>query len=329
MFSCENNASISTTKAQASAESKDPLPSWNEGETKTAIMSFVEAASTKGSEGYVPVEDRIVTFDNDGTLWSEQPMYFQFFYALYQVKEMSKDHPEWKDKEPFKSIMNDDMDGVMKSGMEGLMQIVMQSHAGLDIETYRSMVSNWMNNAKHPRFKVAFKELVYQPMLELIEYLKDNEFKVFIVSGGGVDFMRVWAPEVYGIPSDQIIGSSLKAKFTYEDGKAQITKLPELNFIDDKEGKPVGIHQYIGKKPVMAVGNSDGDLQMLQYCDSNAYNSFQLYVHHTDEQREWAYDRESHVGQFDVGLDEAQAKGWTLVDMKKDWKYVYPFELKK
>ncbi len=314
-------------KRKNQKEEKDPLPSWNEGVAKSAIIDYITSVATKGNASYIPIEDRIATFDNDGNLWAEQPAYFQLYFALAQIKSMAKDHPEWKDQEPFKSVLKGDMEGIMASGMKGLMEIIMNSHAGKTSDDYRVSVQTWLETAKHPRFNVGYNELIYQPMLELLEYLRANDFKVFIVSGGGVDFMRVWATEAYGIPSDQIIGSSIKAEFSYVEEKAEIVKIPELNFIDDKEGKPVGIYQHIGKKPVFASGNSDGDLQMLQYCDSNTYPSFQLYLHHTDEDREWAYDRESHVGKLDKGLDEAQAKGWTVIDMKKDWKYVFPFEL--
>lgn len=310
-----------------SVETKDPLPSWNNGTTKSAIIDYIKSVTSDGSASFIPIEDRIATFDNDGNLWAEQPAYFQLFFALDQIKAQEDDHPEWKDQEPFKSVLNNNMDGVMKSGMHGLMEIIMNSHAGTTSEDYRAAVSQWLSSAKHPRFGVGYNELIYQPMLELLDFLRANQFKVFIVSGGGIDFMRVWATEAYGIPSHQIIGSSIKAEFSYSDGKAEIIKIPELNFIDDKEGKPVGIYQHIGKKPVFASGNSDGDLQMLQFCDSNSYPSFQLYLHHTDEEREWAYDRDSHIGKLDKGLDEARAKGWTVIDMKKDWKIIFPFQL--
>ena len=326
--SCNNQSSSTNAVENSTNQTQDPLPSWNEGDAKSNIIAFVEKVTTPGAD-FVPVEDRIATFDNDGTLWAEQPAYFQLFFAIDQVKAMAKDHPEWNEQEPFKSVLNDDMEGVMASGMKGLMEIIMTSHAGLTEEAFNTSVESWLAQAKHPRFNVAYNQLIYQPMLELLDYLRANDFKVFIVSGGGVDFMRVWATEVYGIPSDQIIGSSIKAKFTFNAGKAEITKLPEMNFIDDKEGKPVGIHQYIGKKPIFASGNSDGDLQMLQYTDSNSCPSFQLYLHHTDVEREWAYDRDSHVGKLDKGLDEAKAKGWTVIDMKNDWKTIFPFQMEK
>lgn len=321
--------STSNGPVTISVESEDPLPSWNDGATKSAIIDYIKLVTTDGSDSFIPIEDRIATFDNDGNLWAEQPAYFQLFFALDQIKAQADDHPEWQEQEPFKSVLNDDMDGVMKSGMHGLMEIIMNSHAGTTSQEYRSAVSQWLSTAKHPRFGVGYDELIYQPMLELLDFLRANQFKVFIVSGGGIDFMRVWATEAYGIPSDQIIGSSIKAEFSYSDEKAKIIKIPELNFIDDKEGKPVGIYQHIGKIPVFASGNSDGDLQMLQYSDSNSYPSFQLYLHHTDAEREWAYDRDSHIGKLDKGLDEARAKGWTVIDMKNDWKTIFPFQLEQ
>ncbi len=306
-------------------ENNDPLPSWNESDSKSNIIAFVEKVTTPGPD-YVPAEDRIATFDNDGTLLAEQPAYFQLIYALDQVKKLAKNHPEWKEQEPFKSVLNDDMQSLMASGMKGLMEIVMNTHAGITDEDFINRVENWLTTAKHPRFNVAYNQMVYQPMLELLDYLRANDFKVFIVSAGGVDFMRVWATEAYAVPSDQIIGSSIKAEYSNDDGNAEILKLPEINFVDDKEGKPVAIHQYIGKKPIFASGNSDGDLQMLQYTDSNTYPSFQLYLHHTDAEREWAYDRDSHIGKLDKGLDEANAKGWTVIDMKNDWNTIFPFQ---
>lgn len=325
IFSCKEDKKATPIEPETVVVS-DPLPSWNEGKTKNDILAFVKNVTTEGSSGFVPVENRIATFDNDGTLWSEQPAYFQLFFALDKIKLMAEDHPEWKSTEPFKSVLADDMEGIMKSGEKGLVQLMMTSHANTTAEEFEESVKNWMKTAKHPRFNQPYNTVVYQPMQELLDYLKAHGFKNFIVSGGGIDFMRAWAPETYGIPSNQIIGSSINAKFDYTDGNASIIKMPELDFNDDKAGKPVGIYQHIGKKPIFAAGNSDGDLQMLQYTDSNTYPSFQLYVHHTDAEREWAYDSESHIGQFNIGLDEAIAKGWTLVDMKNDWKTIFSFQ---
>ncbi len=307
--------------------SPDPLPSWNEGDTKNAIIDFVNRVTVDGSPDFVPVANRIATFDNDGNLWSEQPLYFQLSFALDRVKELASDHPEWKQKQPFKGVLEEDMNAVLASGTHGLLEIVMASHAGMSSLEFDRIVKNWLATSRHPRFNRPYTELVYQPMLELLDFLRDNEFKVFIVSGGGVEFMRSWVPEVYRIPSDRIVGSSIKTEFSYENGDARILRLPEIDFIDDKAGKPVGIHKFIGKKPIFASGNSDGDLQMLQYTASNSLPSFMLYLHHTDADREWAYDRKSHIGKLDKGLNEAADRGWTVIDMKRDWKLIYPFEL--
>lgn len=334
IVSCKNSdkqpeAETGADKAATEIQLEDPLPSWNEGEVKSSIIDFVKTVTDEGSTGFVPVEDRIATFDNDGNLWAEKPAYFQLFFALDRIKQMAPEHPEWKDKEPYKSVLNDDMEGLSASGLKGLLELVMVGHGNMTEDQYRAVVKEWLEQSKHPRFNKPYNQLIYQPMLELLDYLRANEFTLFIVSGGGIDFLRVWATEAYGIPSHQIVGSSLKSKFRYENGVGEIVKLPEVNFVDDKEGKPVGIHQHIGKKPIFASGNSDGDLQMLQYTDSNTYPSFKLYLHHTDSIREFAYDRESHVGKLDKGLDEAREKGWPVIDMKKDWKVVFPFEKNK
>ena len=305
----------------------DPLPSWNDGETKSAILAYVQGVTEEGSANFVPIEDRIATFDNDGNLWSEQPAYFQLFFAIDRVKAMADEHPEWKNKQPYKAILENNMDELMKQGEHGLLEIVMATHSGMSSEEFEEEVRNWLATAKHPRFNQPYNALIYQPMLELLEYLRANDFKTFIVSGGGVDFMRVWTEDAYGIPPYQVVGSTIKTEFDYNNGQALIKKMPALDFIDDKEGKPVGINKFIGKRPIFASGNSDGDLQMLQYADSNDYQSFMLYLHHTDAEREWAYDRNSHIGRLDKGLDEGAAKGWTIIDMKNDWKTIYPFQL--
>lgn len=312
----------------ASTEVKeDPLPSWNDGTTKEAIKEFVQKVTDPTSPDFVEVEDRIATFDNDGNLWSEQPAYFQLFFAIDRVKAMAEEHPEWRSKQPYKAILENNMDELMKQGEHGLLEIVMATHSGMSVEEFEEVVRNWLATAKHPRFNQPYNALIYQPMLELLEYLRANEFKTFIVSGGGVDFMRVWTEDAYGIPPYQVVGSTIKTEFDYNNGQALIRKMAELDFIDDKEGKPIGINKFIGKKPIFASGNSDGDLQMLQYADSNEYPSFMLYLHHTDNEREWAYDRDSHIGRLDKGLDEAAEKGWTVIDMKNDWKVIYPFDL--
>ena len=324
----EQTQTDATAAEQAAAIQIDPLPSWNDGEVKQAIVSYVQGVTNPESDTFIPVADRIATFDNDGCLWSEQPAYFQLFFAIDRVKALASDHPEWKEEQPFKAVLENDMKTLASFGEHGLLEIVMATHAGNTVDEFEQIVKDWLAVAKHPRFDRPFTDLVYQPMLELLGYLRDNGFKTFIVSGGGIEFMRPWVENVYGIPRDQVVGSSIKTEFVIEDGKPQIRRLPAIDFIDDKAGKPVGINRFIGRKPVFAAGNSDGDLQMLQWTDSNSYPSFQLYVHHTDADREWAYDRESSVGRLDKGLEEAAAKGWTVVSMKDDWKVIYPFEIK-
>lgn len=326
--SCQQQASseVIVDTIQSVAQ-KDPLPSWNEGTTKDAITSYVEDVTNPISPNFIEVADRIATFDNDGTLWSEQPAYFQLFFAMDRVKELFAEHPEWKDQQPYKAVLENDMEALASQGLKGLLQIVMASHADITTDEFESIVKSWISTAKHPTRERLYTELIYQPMLELLDFLKKHQFKTFIVSGGGIEFMRPWVEEVYGIPKDQVVGSSIKTQYNYNDGNPVIERLPEMDFIDDKEGKPVAINRFIGRKPVLAGGNSDGDLQMLQWTDSNDLPSLQLYVHHTDSVREWAYDRNSHIGQFDKGLDEATQKGWTIIDMAKDWKVIYPFEL--
>ena len=325
---CQDQSSqVEPAAVEVKAEVVDPLPNWNDTPTKQAIISFVDQVTDPESTHFVPVPDRIATFDNDGNLWSEQPAYFQLFFAMDRVKATANEHPEWQDQQPYKAVLEDDMEALVATGEHGLLELVMASHAGMTGTEFAATVKDWLQTSLHPRFDQPYNALVYQPMLELLDYLRANDFKTFIVSGGGVDFMRVWTEEVYGIPPDQVVGSTIKSEFDYNDGDAVIRKLPEMDFIDDKAGKPVGIYKFIGKKPIFASGNSDGDLQMLQYTDSNDYSSFQLYLHHTDAEREWAYDRDSHIGRLDKGLDEAREKGWTVIDMKTDWKLIYPFQL--
>ena len=307
----------------------DPLPSWNDGLSRKAIISFVNEVTDETNPNFVKPSDRIATFDNDGTLWSEQPLYFQFQFALDRIKALASDHPEWKDNKLLQAVVHDDMNTVMESGMKGLMEIIMTSHAGMTTEEFEQIVKHWITTAKHPRFNQPYNNLVYQPMLELLSYLRANGFKTFIVSGGGIEFMRPWVNEVYGIPPEQVVGSSIKVKYEMTDTGPVLKRLPELDFIDDKEGKPVGIHKFIGKRPIAAFGNSDGDLQMLQWTEGGKGENLMVYIHHTDVEREWAYDRESHIGRLDKGLDEAIEKGWTVVDMKNDWKVIYPFEQNK
>jgi hypothetical protein len=306
----------------------DPLPSWNDGASKEAIVAFVEKVTTPGAPGFVPVPERIATFDNDGTLWAEQPSYFQGLFALDRVKALAPQHPEWKTQEPFASLLRGDLKKALAGGDRALLELVMATHAGMTTEEFEKVVRDWIATARHPVTKRPYTEMVYQPMLELLAYLRASGFKTFIVSGGGVEFMRPWAEQVYGIPREQIIGSSIKTKFELRDGAPVLVRLPEVQFVDDKAGKPVGINAHIGRRPVAAFGNSDGDLQMLQWTAAGSGPRFCLYLHHDDAAREWAYDRESSVGKLDQGLDEAKARGWTVVSMKGDWKVVFPAEKK-
>jgi len=316
-------AMASTT---ALAQSGDPLPSWNEGKTKRSIVDFVARVIRARSPEFVTPAERIATFDNDGTLWAEQPLYFQFLFAADRVKAEATQHPEWKEKEPFKSLLGGDMKGALAGGERALMEIMVAGHSNMTTEEFEPVVKNWLATAKHPKTGRLYTEMVYQPMLELLAYLRANGFKTFIVSGGGVDFMRAFAEKVYGIPPEQVIGSTGKLKFELRDGKPVLIKLPALDFVDDKEGKPIAIHKYIGRRPIAAFGNSDGDLQMLQWTAAGTGARLSVYIHHTDAAREWAYDRTSHIGKLDKGLDEASVKGWTVVDMKRDWKIIHPFE---
>ena len=310
------------------AQAADPLPSWRDGPAKAAIVDFVNRVTTASGPDFVAPEERIATFDNDGTLWSEQPLYFQLRYALDRVKALAPEHPEWNDQEPFKSVLADDMSGVLATGKKGLLQIIAATHAGMTEAEFRDTVLTWLNTARHPRFGQPYNALIYQPMLEVLAYLRANGFKTYITSGGGIAFMRPWAPQAYGIPPEQIIGSSIKTKLEMRDGKPVLVRLPEIDFIDDKAEKPVGINKFIGRRPIAAFGNSDGDLQMLQWTTAGDGLRFALIVHHTDAECEWAYDRQSSVGHLDKALDEARAKGWTIVDMKRDWNTVFSFDKK-
>jgi len=302
----------------------DPLSSWNEGESKQAILDFVTRTTTEGTPDFIPESDRVAVFDNDGTLWSEQPIYFQLAYAIDFIKKEAPNHPEWSNKEPYKSLLAGDMEQVLAGGEKTLLQLVMASHAGMSGEEFNKSVTSWLETAKHPKTGKPYEQMIFQPMVELLEYLRANSYKTFIVSGGGIDFMRVWAEKAYGIPPYQVIGSSIKAQYEVIDGIPVIIKLPELNFIDDKEGKPVGIHYHIGKRPVFAAGNSDGDYAMLQYTSTGDGPRFGMIVHHTDSVREFAYDRDSPIGNLAKGLDDATKYDWLIIDMQKDWKVIYP-----
>jgi phosphoglycolate phosphatase-like HAD superfamily hydrolase len=308
------------------AAAQDALASWNDTAPKKAIETFVARVTKPGTPDLVPVAERIAVFDNDGTLWAEQPLYFQLLFALDRVKALAPQHPEWKEKEPFASLLKGDVKGILAGGEPALVQIVEATHAGMTTDEFDQTVRDWLAAAKHPKTGRPYTEMVYRPMLELLAYLRANGFKTFIVSGGGVDFMRVFSERVYGIPPEQVVGSTGKVKFDLRDGKPVLVKLPEIQFVDDKDGKPVGIHQFIGRRPIAAFGNSDGDLQMLQWTAAGSGARFCLYVHHTDAEREWAYDRQSSIGRLDKGLDEANARGWTVVNMKDDWKRIFAFD---
>ncbi|MCE7597853.1 HAD family hydrolase [Vibrio fluvialis] len=307
--------------AQASAASKDPLPSWNDSEAKTSIIEFVQQVTDKNSEHFVPKEERVATFDNDGTLWSEQPMYFQVQFALDRVKTLAPQHPEWTTEEPFASVLKGNLKNLHT---EDLVKVLYVTHSGMTTDEFDAIVKQWMDSAKHPTTGKQYTEMVFQPMLEVLDYLRANGFKTFIVSGGGTGFMRAWAPAVYHIPPEQIVGSTFETEFMMLDGKPVLKRLPNLLVNDDKEVKAQQIYERIGHRPIAAFGNSDGDLAMLQWTAAGDGLRLPVYIHHTDDKREWSYDRESHVGKLDKGLDEAKAKGWPVVDMKTDWKVIYP-----
>jgi len=312
--------------APASADlAGDPLPSWNDTASKKAITMFVERVTKQGSPDFVPEAERIATFDNDGTLWAEQPMYSQLLFALDRVKVLAPLHPEWATTEPFASLLKGDVKGALAGGEPALMKIVVETHSGMDSVEFNQIVLDWIGSARHPITNRLYTEMVYQPMLELTAYLRANAFKTFIVSGGGIDFMRPWTDKAYGIPPEQVVGSSGKTRFELRDTKPILMRLPEIDFINDGPGKPVGINAHIGRRPIAAFGNSDGDLQMLEWAKGVGGVRFALLVHHTDAEREWAYDRNSSVGRLDKALDVARAEGWTVVDMKNDWKQIFPF----
>jgi phosphoglycolate phosphatase-like HAD superfamily hydrolase len=306
------------------AEPADPLPSWNDGDTKTAIVGFIERVTTEGSPDFVPPAERIAVFDNDGTLWVEQPIYPQLAFALDRVKALAAEHPEWADTQPFKAVLENDHEALAKAGVKGIVELIMASHAGMTTDAFAGRVTDWLSKARHPRFGRAYTELVYQPMLELLDVLRANGFKTFIVSGGGIEFLRPWTEAVYGIPPEQVVGSSIKTAFEMRNGAPVLVRLPEVDFIDDKEGKPVGINTFIGRRPIAAFGNSDGDMQMLQWTTAGDGSRLGVIVRHDDEVREYAYDRESHVGRLDKALDAAGPAGWIVVSMKDDWNSVFP-----
>jgi len=304
----------------------DPLRSWNDGPARDQIMDFVARVTNPNGPDFVAPDARIATFDNDGTLWSEKPAYFQLLFALDRVRKLAPEHPEWKTTQPFKAVLDNDLDALADSGEHGLLELVMATHTGMTTAEFSAIVKEWLGTARHPRFDRPYTELVYQPMLELLAFLRANGFKTYITSGGGIEFMRPWVEGVYGIPPEQVIGSSIETEFRMTDDGPVLMRLPKIDFIDDKAGKPVGINKFIGRRPIAAFGNSDGDLQMLQWTAAGDGQRLLLLVHHTDAEREWAYDKDSHVGRLDKALIEARQKSWTVVDMKADWKRIYPFE---
>ena len=320
-------ALVVLTLAASPAKAQDPLPSWNDGPNKQAIADFVGRVTREGSPGFVAPADRIAVFDNDGTLWSEQPIYFQFAFALDRVKALAPRHPEWKTTQPFKAVLDGNLEALAASGQKGLGELVMATHTGMTTDAFAKSVSDWVATSRHPRFKRPYTDLVYQPMLELLTHLRANGFKTYIVSGGTVDFMRVFAQRVYGIPPEQVVGTTFVTTFAMQpDGTPALTIEPKVAMIDDGPGKPVGINTFIGRRPILAFGNSDGDHQMLQWTAAGTGARLMGLVHHTDSAREWSYDRQSHIGKLDKALDEATAKQWVVVDVKRDWKVIYPFQ---
>lgn len=315
--------------AWSSAVGAQTLASWNDGEAKAAIVTFVQAVTDRKSKDYVPPAERIAVFDNDGTLWGEQPAYFQLAFAVDRVKALAPQHPEWKDQEPFASLLKGDLRAALAGGEPAIFKIVMAAHSGMTTDEFDQSVRDWLATARHPKTGRRYSEMVYQPMVELLRYLRANGIKTFIVSGGGVEFMRVFSERAYGVPPEQVIGSSGKLKFELRAGSPVLVKLPEVDFIDDKDGKPVGIQKHIGRRPIAAFGNSDGDLQMLQFTAAGAGKRLMLIVHHDDAEREYAYDRKSHIGKLDKAWDEAKARGWTVVSMKSDWNRIFSFEVPK
>ncbi len=326
--SCGGNStpSASNDSQQSSKQLIDPLPSWNDGRAKSSIIDFVTRTTTEGSADFVPVADRIACFDNDGTLWSELPLYFQVAFAFDRIKALAPQNPEWKTKQPFKAVLEDDMKTLMAGGEEAILKIAAATLSGMTTEEFEEIVKNWIETAKHPTTGRLYKEMVFQPMLELLDYLRANGYKTFIVSGGGIDFMRAWAEKAYGIPSYQIVGSSGGYAYEITDGKGVVRKLPEVHFVDDHEGKPIGIVRHIGKRPIFTAGNSDGDYPMLQYTTTGDGPRFGMIVHHTDSIREFAYDRQSPLGHLEKALDDAKKYNWLIVDMKNDWKRIYSWE---
>ncbi len=321
-----SSAAGALTNMQSALAQADPLASWNDGQAKQSILNFVAAVTQENSPEFVATSQRIATFDNDGTLWIEQPMYVQLAFALDRVKKLAAMHPEWREKQPFKAALDNDLTTLAATGERGLLELIMVTHAGQTTEEFERVVTEWLLAARHPRFKKPYTDLVYQPMVELLAYLRANGFKTFIVSGGGIEFMRPWTERVYGVRPEQVVGSSVKTRFQMRRDIPVIFRLPEMNFLDDGPGKPVGINEHIGRRPIAAFGNSDGDLEMLQWTTKAAGRRLGLIVHHTDGEREYAYDRQSKIGRLDRALDAAQLNGWTIVDMKRDWHRIFRAE---
>jgi len=308
------------------AVAAEPLPSWNDGPSKKSIIEFVQAVTTEGSKDYVKPAERIAVFDNDGTLWSEQPMYFQVLFALEEVKRMAPQHPQWKTEQPFKAVLENDHQALAASGMDGLMKIIGATHTGITTAAFMDNAKTWLSQARHPKTGKPYTEMIFQPMLEMLDYLRSQDFKTYIVSGGEVEFMRAFAEQVYGIPPEQVIGTTFATQFQLNGNDASILRLPKLAHNDDGPGKPESIQQVIGRQPILAFGNSDGDLQMLQWTAAGPGKRFMGLVHHTDAKREWAYDRQSNIGRLDKALDEANKRGWSVVDMSSEWSRIYPFD---
>jgi phosphoglycolate phosphatase-like HAD superfamily hydrolase len=305
------------------AAASDVLPSWNTGASRQSIINFVETVTTSGSTNFVSPAERIAVFDNDGTLWSEQPMYVQAAFIFDRIKQLAPQHPKWETQEPFASVLKGDIEKALAGGEQALIKIAMATHSGMTTEEFEQIAADWIASARHPETGKLYTEMVYQPMLELLDYLRANDFKTFIVSGGGIEFLRPWTEQVYGIPPEQVIGSSIKTSYELRDGKPVIARLPELNFIDDKEGNPVAINLHIGRRPIAAFDNSDGDFQMLEWTTAGKGKRLAVYIHHDDAERETAYDRDSHIGRLDRGLDETPKRGWTVVSMESDWKIIF------
>ena len=315
---------ILLTASATAVTAAEALPSWVDGAAKQTIVQFVADVSAAGGENFVPPAERIAVFDNDGTLWSEQPVYFQLAFAFDRIKALAPQHPEWRDTEPFASLLKGDPKAALAGGEEAILKLVMASHAGITTEEFEAAVTAWLSTARHPKTNRPYTEMIYKPMLELLDYLRANDFKTYIVSGGGIEFMRPWTEAVYGIPPEQVVGSSIVTKFEMVGDKPVVKRLPEIDFIDDKAGKPVAINKFIGRRPIAAFGNSDGDLQMLQWTAAGEGPRMMVLIHHTDAEREWAYDRDSAIGKLDKALDEAEANNWTVVNMKDDWTTIYP-----